>query len=159
MAQAKLDRFKKTTVITLATGLGSGYSPVAPGTAGSVVGIAAAWLLAGLGWPLYLLVTAAIFVSGVWAAGIAEEIYQAKDSGRITVDEVAGMLLTVAFVPPTLLNLVAGFFLFRFFDITKPFPAGKIDASVGGGLGVMLDDVVAGIYANICLQALRLVVS
>lgn len=151
--------WKNAAILTVSSGLGSGYSPFASGTAGSVVGLAVAWLLYCLGWPVYLLVTAALFAAGVYVSGLAEEIYRQKDSGRIVIDEIVGMLLTVAFVPFTPVNLVAGFLLFRVFDIVKPFPARRIDQRMGGGMGVMLDDVVAGIYANICLQALRLVVS
>lgn len=138
--------------LVIATGLGSGYSPFAPGTAGSVVGVALAWLVAPYGWPAFLAATALIFAAGVWAAGVAEGVYRQKDCGKITVDEVAGMLITVAFIEPSMINLLAGFFLFRFFDIVKPYPANWCDSRLGGGAGVMLDDVVAGVYANICLR-------
>lgn len=156
---SKLDRLNKTTVLALASGLGSGYSPVAPGTAGSVVGLAAAWMLAGVGHLPYLAICAAIFSAGVWAAGRAEFIYGVKDSGKITIDEVVGMMLTLWLVPATTLYLVSGFLLFRIFDIAKPFPARRIDSRMEGGLGVMLDDVVAAVYANLCLQGLYLVLS
>lgn len=146
-------------MIALASGLGSGYSPVAPGTAGSVVGLAVVWLLAGTGPLPYLAVCAALFAAGTWASGLAEEIYGAKDCGKITIDEVVGMMLTLWLVPATPVNLAVGFFLFRIFDIAKPFPAGRIDDRVAGGLGVMLDDVIAAIYANICLQGINAVLS
>lgn len=155
----ELEHFNKTTVLTLASGFGSGYSPVAPGTAGSVVGLAAAWLLSGVGELPYLGICAALFAVGVWAAGRAEVIYGAKDCGKITIDEVVGMMLTLWLVPATPLFMVSGFFLFRIFDIIKPFPAGRIDSRVGGGLGVMLDDVFAALYANLCLQGLNAVLS
>jgi phosphatidylglycerophosphatase A len=146
--------------ISIASGLGSGYSPVAPGTAGSVVGVIIAILfitLSGLnifsGF-IYTLTTAVIFAIGVWSAGRAEVIYGEKDCGKIVIDEIAGMLVTLYLVPFDWRWLLAGFLLFRLFDIVKPFPARRIDQRVKGGWGVMLDDIAAGIYANISLQIL-----
>jgi phosphatidylglycerophosphatase A len=146
--------------ISIASGLGSGYSPVAPGTAGSVVGVIIAVLfilLSGLdifsGFT-YALMTAVIFAVGVWAAGRAEVIYGMKDCGKIVIDEIAGMLVTLYLVPFDWRWLLAGFLLFRLFDIVKPFPARRIDQRVKGGWGVMLDDIAAGIYANVSLQIL-----
>ena len=152
----------KTTIL-IASGLGTGYSPVAPGTAGSALAVVLAALYAwaaglgrfeGLLYPALILL---LFVVGVWAAGKAEAIYGQKDCGKIVIDEVVGMLITLYLLPASWLYLTLGFFMFRLFDIVKPFPARRIDQGLGGGLGVMLDDVVAGIYANICLQALRAV--
>jgi phosphatidylglycerophosphatase A len=149
----------KTTIL-IASGLGTGYSPVAPGTAGSALGVGLAALYAwaggfvrfeGLIFPALILI---LFVVGVWASGRAEVIYGQKDCGKIVIDEVVGMLITLYLLPATWLYLTLGFFMFRLFDIVKPFPARRIDQRLGGGLGVMLDDVVAGIYANLCLQAL-----
>ncbi len=144
--------------ISIASGLGAGYSPVAPGTAGSVVGVIIAILfilLFGLnifsGF-IYALTTAVIFAIGVWSAGRAEVIYGEKDCGKIVIDEIAGMLVTLYLVPFDWRFLLAGFLLFRLFDIVKPFPARRIDQRVKGGWGVMLDDIAAGIYANISLQ-------
>jgi phosphatidylglycerophosphatase A len=146
--------------ISIASGLGSGYSPVAPGTAGSVVGVIIAILfviLSGLkifsGY-IYVLTTAVIFAAGVWSAGRAEVIYGEKDCGKIVIDEIAGMLVTLYLVPFDWRWLLAGFLFFRFFDIVKPFPARRIDQRVKGGWGVMLDDIAAGVYANISLQIL-----
>ncbi|MBI5695240.1 MAG: phosphatidylglycerophosphatase A [Nitrospirae bacterium] len=143
------------TVITIASGLGLGYSPFAPGTAGTLLGLPLAYLFAGTGLYWYAALTLLVFAAGVWAAGRAEVIYGQKDSGRIVIDEVAGMLVTMYTLPVTPFYLVVGFFLFRFFDILKPFPARRIDQRMGGGLGVMLDDVAAAVYANLCLQAVR----
>ena len=146
--------------ISIASGLGSGYSPVAPGTAGSVVGVIIAVLfiiLSGLNifsGLIYILLIAVIFAVGVWSAGRAEVIYGEKDCGKIVIDEIAGMLVTLYLVPFDWRWLLAGFLLFRLFDIVKPFPARRIDQRVEGGWGVMLDDIAAGIYANIGLQIL-----
>jgi len=149
---------RKFPVLIIATGLGSGYSPFAPGTAGSLVALPFIWLLYG-GTPwVYALVTLVVFAVGTWAAGVAEEVFNAKDSSMITVDEVAGMMVAMFLVPVTPAMMAGGFVLFRLFDIFKPFPAGAVDKRVGGGLGVMLDDVVAGVYANLCLQGIRAVI-
>ncbi len=146
-------------ILAISSGLGTGYSPFAPGTAGSLLGLAIAFpftLHGGdIGGPVYVILSAAIFLAGVLAAGEAEKIHGEKDSGKIVVDEVAGMLITLYLLPATWTYLIAGFFAFRFFDIVKPFPARRIDQRMHGGLGVMLDDVVAGIYANISLHLLK----
>jgi phosphatidylglycerophosphatase A len=148
--------------IAISTGLGTGYSPVAPGTAGSVLGLAIAFLftygcrgLGVYGGTGYFALMAALFVVGVWASGRAEAIFGQKDSSKIVIDEVVGMLLTLYLLPASLFYLITGFFIFRFFDIVKPFPARRIDTKLEGGLGVMLDDVVAAIYANLCLQGVK----
>ncbi len=145
-------------VIAVASGLWAGYSPVAPGTAGSIVGAVIAFLFAaflGLGsfaGTAYSLLTVLTFFVGVWAAGRAEVIYGQKDCGKIVIDEIAGMFVTLYLIPFDWRWIAAGFFLFRFFDITKPFPARTIDQRMKGGWGVMLDDIAAGIYANIALR-------
>lgn len=152
-------------ILAISSGLGLGYSPVAPGTAGSVLGVVIALAYARLGGhevisgPVYLAICVLVTVVGVWAAGRAEAIYGQKDCGKIVIDEVAGMLITMYLLPATPLYLLAGFLVFRFFDIVKPFPARRIDQNVKGGLGVMLDDVVAGIYSCLCLHAIRAVAS
>ncbi|MFI5316726.1 MAG: phosphatidylglycerophosphatase A [Myxococcota bacterium] len=135
-------------ILALATGAGSGYSPVAPGTVGSAVGLAL-WIgLAGLAPLPYAGACAAITALGVWAAGRAEEILGNHDDGRITIDEVAGMLLSLAWLPARWEVAGVGFLLFRLFDIWKPFPA-RAAERLPGGLGVMADDLVAGVYANL----------
>jgi len=151
----RASHLKNTPALIIATGLGSGYSPIAPGTAGSIVAIPFIWLLSCTGPVVYAIAAVAVFGLGVWSAGVAEGYYGQKDSSRITVDEISGMLVAMFLIPATPAMLAAGFLLFRIFDITKPFPAGLADREVGGGLGVMLDDVVAGVYANICLHVIR----
>ncbi|HTO70952.1 MAG TPA: phosphatidylglycerophosphatase A [Myxococcota bacterium] len=138
-------------VLALATGAGSGYAPVAPGTFGSLVGVAlwALWrALGGVSQTGYALGCALLAAVGVWAAGRAEVIFGRHDDGRITIDEVAGMLLSLAWLParPEVAGL--GFVLFRLFDIWKPFPARRAER-LPGGLGVVADDLVAGVYANL----------
>jgi phosphatidylglycerophosphatase A len=146
----------RNLVIFIATGAGSGYSPIASGTAGSAVGVALfAALSCGLGWstPALLGATVAVTVLGVWAADRAEPIFGGKDDGHITIDEVAGQLISLIALPVRLDVMIVGFFLFRFFDIVKPPPARRLE-SLRGGLGVVGDDVFAGIYANLTGQVL-----
>jgi phosphatidylglycerophosphatase A len=143
-------------VLFAATGAGSGYSPVAPGTVGSAVGLAIWSLARELPTPAYLALVAAVLAGGAWAAHLAEPIFGGKDDGRITIDEVAGMLLSLALLPPVgsaALVGASGFLLFRIFDIAKPPPALRAEA-LPGGIGVMADDVVAALYANVCGQVL-----
>lgn len=144
-------------LLAVATGLGSGYAPVAPGTAGSLVGLGLAWPLLTL-LPLWGYVAAAAAVAGlgVVASARAEALLGAKDPGRIVIDEVAGMLVTLIGVPPTWPFLAAGFLLFRAFDILKPFPCRWAERRLPGGLGVMGDDLLAGAYACLLLHLVRM---
>jgi len=111
------------------------------------------WLLA-LSWPSLVLAFVAVSVLGTWAADVAERALEVKDPGAIVVDEVAGMTLSVLLVPLTPAALVAGFVLFRIFDVAKPFPA-NVAQRLPGGVGVMLDDLVAGLYALLLLLLAR----
>ncbi len=140
-------------VLFIATGAGSGYSPIAPGTAGSGVGLLVYAALARLPLAGYLGAVVATTVAGVWAAERAEKTFGRKDDGRITVDEVAGMLVSLVALPVRLDVAITAFFLFRLFDIVKPPPARWCE-TLPGGLGVMADDIVAGIYANLAGQVL-----
>jgi len=144
-------------ILAISSALGFGYFPVASGTAGSIPGVMIAyafWKLAGagsLGSPAYLALIAILLAVGIWVSGRAEVIYGKKDCGKIVIDEVVGMMITLAFLPASWFNFAVGFFLFRLFDVLKPYPANWINDHMGGGKGVMLDDVAAGIYANIGL--------
>lgn len=138
--------------LVLATAGGVGYSPVASGTLGTLVGLPLVVALAPL-WArspaLYLLAVAAVIVVAIWSAGGADVALGEHDSGKIVIDEVAGMVVAGAFLPAGWLALAAGFVLFRVFDIVKPYPAGYFDRDVGGGFGVVADDLVAGAYAGV----------
>ena len=140
--------------IVVATGLGTGYGPLVPGTWGSIPGVALGWLVerrAG-GWGVAAAAcVAALF--GTWAAGRAERYWGEKDPGRVVVDEIAGQLVTLCFLPATPQVLLAGFVVFRVFDIVKPWPARRLE-SLPGGSGIMADDLMAGLYANLILQGL-----
>ena len=139
----------------IATGAYSGYLPKAPGTWGSLVGVLL-WTLGlhKLTPPAYALMLAGILLIGTAAAGAAEKIVDQSDPGLVVIDEILGQLLALALVPWHPLAALAGFALFRFFDILKPFPVGWLDQHIHGGLGIMLDDVMAGIYALLILQGL-----
>ena len=136
----------------IATGCYSGYLPKVPGTWGSVVGLALFFLLHKLSIPVYLAVTAATFLLGIFAAGEAEKIMDYKDPGLVVIDEIVGMLITMIAAPAAPLVMVLGFIIFRIFDILKPFPISLIDQRLHGGIGIMLDDIIAGIYSLIILQ-------
>ncbi len=144
----------RNLVLFIATAAGTGYSPVASGTVGSALAVAIWAASRGLPPLLYLALVVGVTALGTVAAQSAEAIFGGKDDGRITIDEVAGMLLSLAFLPaavsPILLGGV-GFLLFRAFDIAKPPPA-LLAETLPGGLGVMADDLVAGVYANLCGQ-------
>jgi phosphatidylglycerophosphatase A len=146
--------------IWIATGLGSGYFPVAPGTAGSAVGLTLVIALrqAALGplrWAIGLAAfSGLLFVLGVWSAGKAEKVFGRVDPRQVVIDEVVGQIITFLATPRvTWRGFIAGFILFRAFDIVKPFPARRAER-FPGGWGIMLDDVVAGVYSLLALVIL-----
>lgn len=143
--------------VFLATAGYSGYFPIAPGTVGSALGLL---VYAAIRWgqspvlPIVeVLVILFLFAAGVWASTGAERYFGGIDPGPIVVDEVVGMLMTLALIPVGLSGALAGFVLFRIFDVIKPFPARRFEA-LHGGLGVMADDAMAAIYANVSLRLL-----
>ncbi|MDD2319616.1 MAG: phosphatidylglycerophosphatase A [Geobacteraceae bacterium] len=144
----------KKFIVFSASWFGTGFSPFASGTVGTLGAIPFYLILAGLSLPLYLLTLVAFFFFSCWAAGHAEEIFEEKDSGKIVIDEVIGFLITMTGVALSWQSVAAGFLLFRFFDITKIPPARFFDRNMKNGYGVVLDDVVAGIYACISLHLL-----
>jgi phosphatidylglycerophosphatase A len=137
----------------LALGFGAGLSPKAPGTVGTLVAFPLFWLL--LESPLYWVWIAVFLLVGVWASGVAGRALGVHDHGGIVWDEVAAFLLVLPFAPPSLAGYALAFALFRLFDIWKPFPIGWLDARMKGGLGVMLDDVLAAGYSIVCLLGVR----
>ncbi len=141
-------------ILFFASGFFSGYAPFASGTAGTLVGIPIYLLFSRLPLPHYGILTIILFAFGVWLAFRAEIILGEKDSGVIVIDEIAGFLVTLFALPRTGFFLVGGFLLFRALDILKPWPVRAIDQRCPGGWGVMLDDVVAGLYANLSLHLL-----
>jgi phosphatidylglycerophosphatase A len=129
-----------------------GYFPIAPGTVGSAAGLVFYLLV----WwaqspPFESALILALFVTGVWAGTTSERYFGGIDPGPIVLDEVVGMLITLAFIPVGMVGALIGFLLFRVFDVLKPFPAGRFE-KLHGGLGVMADDAMAAIYANLALR-------
>ncbi len=148
----------KSIIMAIATGLWVGNLPKAPGTWGSLAAFLPWLLIKGLTLPLYLLVLVAVFIIGFFAAGSAEKILDRADAGPIVIDEILGMFIALTLAPDHPVAWVLGFILFRIFDIAKPFPVSWFDQNVHGGIGIMMDDVVAGIYALVCLQVIWLLI-
>ncbi len=136
----------------LATGGYAGRFPFAPGTVGSLVGIPIIYVLSKLGLAATSIATILLIAIAIWSAGEAERQLKTKDPGCIVIDEIAGMVITLLGLPFTMATAVAGFFLFRIFDVIKPPPARQLDRNLGGGWGIVMDDIAAGIMANIALR-------
>jgi phosphatidylglycerophosphatase A len=131
-----------------------GYFPFAPGTVGSAAGLLVYLLVWWSQSPVFeIALIAVLFLAGTWAGTVAERYFGGIDPGPIVLDEVVGMLITLAFIPVGPSGALAGFLLFRVFDVLKPFPARRLE-SLHGGLGVMADDAMAAVYANLSLRAL-----
>jgi phosphatidylglycerophosphatase A len=137
----------------IASVLGAGYAPVASGTVGSLVTAVALWLLPFT--PYRIAVTLVVVVLlGIWAGSRVERVLGRKDPGLIVIDEVAGMLLSMILLPRRLPVLITAFLLFRLFDVWKPFPARESQA-LTGGMGVMVDDLIAGLYTLVLIMGAR----
>lgn len=141
----------------MATGCYAGYAPVAPGTFGTLVAIPLCYLLSRLGLVHGILFLGLFTGFAVWMSGEAEKVFKKKDSSLIVIDEIAGLLVTLFLIPWNVKSVVIGFFLFRLMDIAKPFPIRRLETKLPGGWGVVGDDILAGIYANVALRlAIRL---
>jgi phosphatidylglycerophosphatase A len=136
----------------LATGGNVGRIPVASGTFGSLVGLPIVYVFSLTDWTIAAALTAALILFSVWVAHMAEQQLKAKDPGCIVIDEIAGMCVAMLGIPLTLSTGAAGFFLFRLFDVIKPPPARQMEKRLKGGWGVVMDDVAAGVMANIVLR-------
>lgn len=141
----------KRLALLVATSGGAGYSPIAPGTAGSAVGVVIFWFTRH--WPLAWQAALLLVISlvGTWAGSVAAEHFGREDPGQVVVDEVAGQLLTLIATGASLPGMVLGFFVFRALDIVKPWPANRFER-LPGGVGIMADDLMAGVYGNLALQ-------
>lgn len=139
----------------LATWFGVGLAPVAPGSLASIVALPMAWAIRGLwGEPGLAIAAAIVFAAGCWAAAMAVAASGRDDPGAVVIDEVAGQLLALLAAAPSLLGWVSAFLLFRLFDIWKPWPVRWADRHVAGGLGIMLDDLLAAGYVALILFGL-----
>lgn len=146
----------ETLIRCAATGGYIGYIPAAPGTFGSIEGLVLGWLVFGpitqRSPAVAIVLFGLLFAGGCWVAGRAERILVQHDSSHIVIDEILGMVAAMFLLPTRWPWMLAAFGLFRLFDILKPYPASLIDRHLGGGVGVMLDDMAAAIYANLILQ-------
>lgn len=163
----KIESAADFIAVFVATGFGAGFIPFGPGTWGSIVGLLIAYGLiaafgAGVSLPQNIMIAAGLVFAalGVWASDRAEKIFDRKDAGQIVIDEVFGQIISFVFIAPYLANpganwrwWIAGFALFRAFDIFKPYPINRLQG-LTGGLGVMMDDALAGVYAAVVLSLL-----
>lgn len=147
-----MQKVKEKTIVFFATGGLIGFSPVAPGTFGSLAALPLCGCISLLGVKTALIVVLALVVLSTWIAHAAEKIEAQKDPKQVVVDEICGMVVTLFALPFTPVFVLGGFALFRVFDILKPFPIRWVDKKVPGGLGIVLDDIIAGLLANVLLR-------
>jgi phosphatidylglycerophosphatase A len=146
-----MNKFTREAFLFLAQGAYSGRAPMAPGTAGTAVGVLVYLWMRRLSPEAYVLFCILIVLIGTWISGRAEELLGKKDHPSIVIDEIAGYLVSVAMLPETWSFITAAFVLFRIFDIMKPYPLKRLQ-NLHGGVGVMLDDIGAGVYTNVVLR-------
>ena len=145
----------KRIVIFLATGCYVGYSPLVPGTTGTLAAIPIYFFLSRLSPLYYMIILLASIYVAIWASDRAEVLLQSRDCRHIVIDEMVGFIVAMFMIPRTLSYILLGFFLFRALDIIKPFPIRALEEGLRGGYGVVLDDIVAGIYTNLIIHVLR----
>ena len=141
-------------IMALATGFYTGYLPKAPGTWGSLVGLPLHYLLSRLAFQTHLVILSIFFLAAVLIAGSAEKILDHKDPGVVVIDEIMGILITLMLAPADFRIWILGFVLFRFFDIAKPFPISWVDRRINGGIGIVMDDVLAGLFSLLVLEGI-----
>jgi len=151
--------FWDKAIVFLATGFYTGNIPKAPGTFGTLPGLFLCFFLAQIPLTASILLILVLIGLSIWIAGRAEKIVNQKDPGCIVIDEIVGMAVALAGLPFNVFTAGVGFLLFRFFDIIKPWPIGFLDRRVHGGLGIVLDDVIAGIVANSVLRICMLLLN
>ena len=150
-------RLRDRSILFISSGGFVGKIPFAPGTFGSVLGLPICYCLSFVKVHIAILATGLFVVFSAWIADGAEKLLRSKDPGYIVIDEIAGVLVTFLGIPFDLMHGTAGFLIFRIMDILKPFPARIVESKLSGGAGVVLDDVVAGLYSNLLLRALAVV--
>lgn len=146
--------YLKNPLHFVSLGFGSGLMPKAPGTFGTLVAIPLYILISSLNLELYLLITLLVTLIGIYLCAYTSKALGVHDHSGIVIDEIAGYFITMIAVPFDWVWIIVGFLLFRFFDILKPWPISWLDKNVQGGFGIMIDDVLAGFFALICLHSL-----
>ena len=146
--------FPDKVAVFLATGFYIGKIPLAPGTFGSLIGLPLCFLLAEIQLSAAIIAVLLIIALAIWISNVAERTLERKDPGCIVIDEIAGMVVTLIGLPFNLTTATIGFILFRILDILKPFPIRILEKRLPGGLGIVADDVVAGIFANVLIRVL-----
>ena len=144
--------FKEKSIMVLATGCFTGYIPFAPGTFGSIVGLPLCFLLSKTKLPVAILFILLFIFFAIWISTEAEKILKQNDPGCIVIDEIAGIMVTFLGLSFNIITVIAGFLIFRFFDILKPFPIRSMERKFAGGTGIVLDDIAAGIFSNLVLR-------
>lgn len=147
--------FRRAVALFVAQGAWSGRSPFAPGTVGTAAAVLLYLVFSGLSAGWYLAVCVVLTVIAIWSAHEAEKLLGKKDDGSIVIDEIAGYFVSMILIPPQWMFIIAAFFLFRLFDIIKPFPLHRLQ-DLHGGPGIVLDDIGAGIYTNLVLHSVVL---
>ncbi len=152
MNSSEADIVLRNPIHILSFGFGAGLSPVAPGTMGTLIAIPIYLLLAAFSLPIYLVIVTILFSVGCWASALTAKALNVHDHPGIVIDEIVGYLITMIMIPTTWYWVLLGFLLFRIFDIWKPWPISVVDRQVEGGLGIMLDDVLAGLFSLLSLH-------
>lgn len=142
----------------IAFGFGAGAMPFAPGTWGTLMAIPIYYVMQDLSLMAYVLVTLAVIIFGTWVSHVTEKDLGVPDHSGIVIDEIAGFLVTMIAAQSGFMWIFLGFILFRIFDIWKPFPIRYLDQHVPGGAGIMLDDIIAGVYAGLVLWGIALLI-
>ena len=145
-------KFRERAVFFVATGFLIGTVPFAPGTFGSLIGLPVCFFLSRLSLLQSVICILVFILFAIGIASAAEKIIKQKDPGQIVIDEIAGLMVTLAGLPFNLKTALTGFVIFRVFDILKPFPIRILEKEVGGGSGIVLDDVLAGVYGNLVIR-------
>jgi len=144
--------FRKKTVLFLSSGGFIGNIPLAPGTFGSLLGLPLCFLLSKVGLGVSLLFLVIFVAMAIWISNEAERLIRKKDPGCIVIDEISGMMLSLVGIPFNPISAATGFVIFRLLDILKPFPIRTIEKKISGGAGIVLDDIAAGMVANMILR-------
>ena len=145
-------QYLKNPLHCLSLGFGCGLSPIAPGTVGTLLGVGLYWLLADFDVAVYVVIVLGLIVIGILTAAYTSRALEAQDPSAIVIDEVVGILVACIALPESFVWLVLAFVLFRAFDILKPWPIAWIDRYGVGGVGIVGDDLLAGVYTLVCIQ-------